>query len=228
MPIGLKFLAATALVVITMPASARAQEGDFDPQATMAHSTAQTPVPQPSHGNDRPAALSKTSEAVAQEKPIALRRNSEPDRAGNRESSSGTSLYTVLGSLGLVLGMFFAAMWFFKRGMPNSQSALPSDVLEVFGRAALGPRQQVQLVRVGRKLILVAVTQAGVQTLTEIDDPNEVERLTRVCQREPATAERPLEDRSLRRTSRAKRRSKSRPDEAADVFEPAYSGDRNV
>jgi hypothetical protein len=40
----------------------------------------------------------------------------------------------------------------------------------------------MQLVRIGDKLLLVAITAAGAQTLTEITDRAEVERLAAACE----------------------------------------------
>jgi len=43
-------------------------------------------------------------------------------------------------------------------------------------------RQQVYLLRCGKKLILVSVTPAGAETLTEITEEMEVDRLAGLCQ----------------------------------------------
>jgi flagellar biogenesis protein FliO len=59
--------------------------------------------------------------------------------------------------------------------------SLPCEAFEVLGRAALANHQQVHLLRCGAKLLLVSVTAAGAQTLTEITDPAEVERLAGLC-----------------------------------------------
>jgi flagellar biogenesis protein FliO len=94
---------------------------------------------------------------------------------------SSQTVTTVLGSLGAVLGLFFVAAWFWRRHMPKSMSQLPGEVLEQLGRATLSGKQQMHLVRVGQKLVLLAVTPVGVETLTEITDPEEVDRLCGLC-----------------------------------------------
>jgi flagellar biogenesis protein FliO len=58
---------------------------------------------------------------------------------------------------------------------------LPPEVFEVLGRAPLAARQQVHLLRCGRKLLLVSVTQAGTETLAEVTEPEEVDRLAGLC-----------------------------------------------
>jgi hypothetical protein len=54
----------------------------------------------------------------------------------------------------------------------------------LLGRAPLSGRQTMQLIRVGGRLLLVALSSSGgAQTLTEITDPLEVEHLAGLCQR---------------------------------------------
>jgi len=60
-------------------------------------------------------------------------------------------------------------------------TAVAPEVFELFGRAPLGARQQVQLLRCGNKLLLVSVTAAGAETLTEVTDPIEVDRIAGLC-----------------------------------------------
>ena len=88
---------------------------------------------------------------------------------------------TVISSLAVVLGLFFVTAWFMRRTGPGGLALLPSDVFETLGRAQLNSRQQVHLVRCGAKLLLVSVTPDSAETLTEIDDPDEVTRLAGLC-----------------------------------------------
>jgi flagellar biogenesis protein FliO len=97
--------------------------------------------------------------------------------------SPGKTLGTVAGSLAIVLGLFAAIAWCAKKANPQATSLLPKEAVEVLGRAVLATRQQVQLVRVGNKLLLVAVTPTSAKTLTEITTPAEVEHLLGLCRR---------------------------------------------
>ena len=124
-------------------------------------------------------------------KPVPLARPSDgpplplaKPGARNKVASGGgmmPPLMTIGGSLAVVLGLFFVAAWLLKRGMPRGALALPSEVVEVLGSTALPSRQQAYLVRCGSKLLLVAVGTAGSETLTEITDPIEVDRLAGIC-----------------------------------------------
>ena len=55
--------------------------------------------------------------------------------------------------------------------------------MELLGRAPLAGRQTMQLIRVGNRLLLVALSASGAETLTEITDPVEVEHLAGLCRR---------------------------------------------
>jgi flagellar biogenesis protein FliO len=88
---------------------------------------------------------------------------------------------TVAGSLAVVLGLFLLVAWAMRRATPRGSALLPSEVFEVLGRAHLAGRQQAHLLRCGRKLLLVSVTPAGIETLTEVTEPLEVDRLAGLC-----------------------------------------------
>jgi flagellar biogenesis protein FliO len=105
-------------------------------------------------------------------------------RAGtNRDPGGLCSALTVGGSLAAVLAGFFVVAWALRRASPRGFGVLPAEAFEVLGRAPLANRQQAQLLRCGNKLLLVAVGAEGAETLTEITDPAEVERLAAVCRR---------------------------------------------
>jgi flagellar protein FliO/FliZ len=98
------------------------------------------------------------------------------------------SLTNAGGALALVLGFFLLFVWLFRRGAKRGNALLPPEVFEVLGRAPLAPRSaqgQVYLVRLGHKLVLLSATSAGVETLSEIDNPLEVQQLTDYCNGQP-------------------------------------------
>ncbi len=99
-------------------------------------------------------------------------------------------LVTGAASLGIVLGLFLLVVWSVRRGMPRGSGILPSGAVEVLGRAPIAGRQNVHLVRCGNKIVLLSITATSVETLTEISDPDEVDRLRELCRQTsaPATA----------------------------------------
>ncbi len=97
--------------------------------------------------------------------------------------------------LGLVLVVIWLAVmamrWYVRRvnGIDGAASGRQLQVLET---KALAPNRSLHLVRVGNRAVLLGVTPERINQLTEIDDPEEVERLVE------AAAEREGSPRSLR------------------------------
>jgi flagellar biogenesis protein FliO len=104
--------------------------------------------------------------------------------ASSDRPAGGFNISTMLGSLAVVIGLFLLVVWFARRAAPQAVAPLPTEVVQVLGRTSLAQRNMLQLVRVGSKLILVAVTPQGATTLTEIADPAEVDRLSTACERQ--------------------------------------------
>jgi flagellar protein FliO/FliZ len=111
-----------------------------------------------------------------------------PAAPHDESSSSGSSgpralgaIASVVGSLVVVLGLFFVLAWIMRRGMPNNSRVLSSDVVQVLGRAPLAGRQQMHVLRFGNKLLLVCASPSGVDTLGEITDPLEIDRVAGLC-----------------------------------------------
>lgn len=94
------------------------------------------------------------------------------------------SLYTMGTGLAIVVGAFLLFAWVLRRSGQGraSRGMLPADAVSVLGRVSLTSRQVAQLLRVGNKLVLVALTPGGAETLTEVTDPVEVDRLMGLCQ----------------------------------------------
>ncbi len=107
--------------------------------------------------------------------------NSVRPKGGGGHIGGLPSLVTAGSSLAVVLGLFFVFAWVMRRATPGGLALLSNEVVEVLGRAPLAARQQVHLVRLGNKLLLVSVSQAGVETLSEVTDPEEVDRLAGIC-----------------------------------------------
>jgi flagellar biogenesis protein FliO len=92
------------------------------------------------------------------------------------------SIYTVSSALAIVIGAFLLFAWVLRRGGQKTSAPLPADVVSVLGRVPLAARQFAELLRVGNKLVLVSLTPSGAETLTEVTDPVEVDRLVGLCQ----------------------------------------------
>jgi flagellar biogenesis protein FliO len=129
-------------------------------------------------GNATPA----SSLPLKRESRIGLSPSSKTDSRDSSKRPDGLpSMATVLGGLVAVLGVFLLVAWLIRRAAPQGLTRLPNEAFEVLGRAPLAGRQNVHLLRCGTKLLLVSITPAGTETLTEITDPQEVDRLAGLC-----------------------------------------------
>lgn len=93
------------------------------------------------------------------------------------------SVASIAGALAAVLGLFLVFAWATRKSMPQGMSRLPTEALEVLGRMPVHGKQEFQLVRIGNKLVLLAVSPMGMECVAEVDDPVEVERLCAMCKK---------------------------------------------
>lgn len=158
------------LLVATYPLGLCAQVVPYSGPASPGGAAAPTAYQQPVSASD-------TTLTLSPQKPRSLTGHTEPDK----RPAGLQPLMTVGGSLAVVLGVFFLLVWVLRKASPNGFATLPPEAFEVLGRAALAHRQQVHLLRCGNKLLLVSVTATGAETLAEITDPAEVDRLASLC-----------------------------------------------
>jgi flagellar biogenesis protein FliO len=136
----------------------------------------------PGHANRPPRAdhVPKTAAST-----LALPARKSLDAARQTEAvKPERALVTTATSLAVVLGLFLLLVWFQRRVSGHRGSMLPGEVVQTLGRVPLNGRQEMHLVRVGNKLLLLAVTATSAETLTEITDAEEIERLSRICRHE--------------------------------------------
>jgi flagellar biogenesis protein FliO len=107
-----------------------------------------------------------------------------PSADEQRERGRSTWIATTVGGLGIALGAFLLLAWMIRRSMPPGLRPLPSEAVEVLGRAALSGRQQLHMLRFANKLVLVSTTPSGdTISLAEIEDTDEVNRVVALCRR---------------------------------------------
>ena len=136
-------------------------------------------------GRTHTSANARVSVPSSESLPLTRRsapRESAPSVSGETRLGGSGALTTVLASLGIVLSVFFTFVWATRRAAPKGLAALPGEVVESLGRAPLAARQQMQLIRLGNRLLLLSVTAQGAETLAEVTDPDEVDRLSGLCQ----------------------------------------------
>jgi flagellar biogenesis protein FliO len=105
--------------------------------------------------------------------------DSRPLNGGDtRESSWMPTLQTLL-ALAVVIALIYACRYVLRRlGKGTSLGVADSGVIEVLSRTGIGARQQLLLVRLGRRLVLVGCWPSGMAGLSEITDLAEINALT--------------------------------------------------
>jgi flagellar biosynthetic protein FliO len=81
-----------------------------------------------------------------------------------------------LGALAVVAGLIFAVRWLLRR-WAGSGPAGQAGPMEVLARASVAPRQQLLLVRLGKRLVLIGAGGGTMTTLAEVSDQAEVDEL---------------------------------------------------
>lgn len=126
---------------------------------------------------------------VSHEQPSSRTRTLLQPKSGSAKeihSASGSTfqmLISVASSLAIVVGLFVGLAMLYRKSMAASLGkSLPKNVVQVLGRTALAPRQQVVLLRFGSKLVLVSMIQGEARTISEITDPLEVDQLSGYCE----------------------------------------------
>ncbi len=131
-----------------------------------------------------PSASRPPAAAEHQPRKLAPRSSASPSGLAKPIApTAGGAIGTVAGSLGIVLGVFFVIAWCSRRFAPAGSGQLPKEAVETLGRAPFSAKQQLLLLRVGSKLLLLADSPAGARALSEITDAAEVEHLTALCRR---------------------------------------------
>ncbi len=149
-------LAAALLAGALLPAGLRGQEPTSAPAAS-------TPVrTDASDGTDGRAVRSGATE----------------DTSGKRLTrDGGDGWLQTLAALAVVIVLIFAVRMLLKRFAASPSSARRGGAIEVLAQARLASRQQVSLVRLGRRLVLVGSGPTGISPLAEVTDPDEAKEL---------------------------------------------------
>jgi len=123
------------------------------------------------------AALPHTALGDEPLRPAAQKPSPSSAHAPDAAQPTGMDYPRVVAALALVIAMIFLLRWcsrFFFRGATRRGG---SRAVEVLARSAVSPRQQVMLLRVGRRIIVVGESGAQMNTLCEIADSDEVAAL---------------------------------------------------
>ena len=94
-----------------------------------------------------------------------------------------TPLLSVGGSLLIVLAAFFLLAILLRKVSPQGNRPLPKEAFECLGRYYMTQKHQLQVLRLGNRIVLVSVMPDEVSTLAEITDPEETVAFLGLCRR---------------------------------------------
>lgn len=151
------------LLVVLLMAAAHAARADAPAAANTASPTAIPPLPK--------TALGEEAVRNSTDTPSNLLTRGAPAQP------QGLDYPRVLAALGIVIGLIFVLRWFGRLFFPAAAGRGRSRAVEVLSRSPLSPKQQVMLLRVGQRLLVVGDSGSQMNALCEITDPDEVAAL---------------------------------------------------
>jgi flagellar biogenesis protein FliO len=154
-------LAVSALVV---PTVARGQAATTKPAAEVFPATIDTSI---------------ESKTIRREHKADARKTSESGEAVSEPAPSGQlSLTRVVMSLGIVLALIFGMKFFGQKYFGPKGMKSTGRTVETLWRAMIGPKQQVLLIKVGKRRVIVVGDSGGtLSALDQITDPDEIAEL---------------------------------------------------
>jgi flagellar biogenesis protein FliO len=170
-------LAAQSALAAAAGADGRVAQLSFGPPATAPTSQAAA---------IQPVARSTTKPAYES---IQLGQRGQQQRATPTPLlSNDSNVLRVVGALGVVLGCIFVVRWAGKKFLGLQAAGATSGPVQVLLRTTVSPRQQLMLIQVGRRIVLVANCGVQMNALCEISDVEEVAALAGELQQKRKTS----------------------------------------
>lgn len=136
-------------------------------------------VPEPAATAPEPAPAALSVPAVSDE-PIGrpsgtsfLGSGNVPAEGVSTPSTVGRNLLACA-AVGLLLGI---GAWLLRKSFPTRLTGKPTGLMEVLGRLPVSPKHTVVLVRVAGRVLVVGISPDTMTTLSEIEQPEEVEKM---------------------------------------------------
>lgn len=92
-------------------------------------------------------------------------------------SNNGSWVLNTITALGVVIGLIIAMRLAMNKLSGRAVMGGRTGIVEVLSRTSISPRNQVMLLRLGQRIIVVSEGPTGVRTLANLDDPDEVANL---------------------------------------------------
>jgi flagellar protein FliO/FliZ len=93
-------------------------------------------------------------------------------------------LLKTVAALAAVLAVIFALAWLFRRlHLTPAQGDTGAEGWRLLGIRPLGPKRQIYVLEVGSHVLLIGATEKSLNTIMEISDPAECEKVTQALSR---------------------------------------------
>ena len=135
----------------------------------------------PSQGRAVADQASRSSDEAPE--PKTIRRPADAPKATTRQAGApksgavGFETGRVVVSLAVVITLIFALRWLSQRMFGKAVASRASRAVQVLSRNVISPKQQLLIVQVGRRLLVVGDSGQQMNPLCEITDPDEMAAL---------------------------------------------------
>ncbi|WP_417389233.1 FliO/MopB family protein [Gimesia sp.] len=113
--------------------------------------------------------------------PLDRPKQSGSGSSGESVSKRAPSIWGTFGALLVVISIILVGAKLFKKHHPLGSAGLPREVMEVLGKKPLDARQTIHFVRCGSRILILGSSPAGLEMLSEVVDPVEVDLITGMC-----------------------------------------------
>ena len=95
---------------------------------------------------------------------------SAQEKTGNAVPSMGVAIFRMVGSLAIVIALFFVGAWLFRNMHRFKSSGLSQRKLHVLEGKSIGPRQAIYVVAYEEQRLLIGSTAQGITLLTHLPE----------------------------------------------------------
>jgi flagellar biogenesis protein FliO len=114
---------------------------------------------------------------VEETRPLVVPPTAPSRKLTERAEANGPSLGAFLFWSCAVIALLVGSFLLFKRFTRHSRLFRSSSIIDVLARKGLGPKQEITLVEIGGKVLILGSTRDRISTLGEITDPGAVAQL---------------------------------------------------
>ncbi len=119
--------------------------------------------------------------------PVDRQQQNKSGKANNQAARRSPSIWGTLGALLVVISIILVSAKLFKKHHPMAATNLPGEVVEVLGKKPLDARQSIHFIRCGSRILILGSSPAGLEMLSEVLDPVEVDLITGMCRERSQT-----------------------------------------